>query len=131
MATRHYTAKQLVVMNARDNKAHIVEEALHSIQQIKFSASESQWGKSLLVARERELKVQRNVYVWAIFLMFCWIAMPTLIGTTALSVYAWMAQQMTASVAFTALAVFSSLEFTISALPTTITEMLDARVSAA
>lgn len=56
--------------------------------------------------------------------------MPTLINATAFTVYAWMAHRMSASVAFTALAVFSSLEFTISALPTTITEMLDARVSA-
>ncbi|KAK2839221.1 hypothetical protein FQN49_006354 [Arthroderma sp. PD_2] len=131
MVTRHYTAKQLVVMNARDNKSHIIEEALQGIRQIKFSASEPQWGKSLLVARERELKAQREVYIWATFLTFCWMAMPILIGATSFSVYAWMAQQMTASVAFTALAVFSSLEFTISALPTTITEMLDARVSAA
>jgi ABC-type multidrug transport system fused ATPase/permease subunit len=55
--------------------------------------------------------------------------MPALIGATALAVYAWQAQQIEASVAFTALSVFSSLEWTISAVPTTITEMLDARVS--
>ncbi|PLB52306.1 P-loop containing nucleoside triphosphate hydrolase protein [Aspergillus steynii IBT 23096] len=131
MATKHYTSKQLAVMNARDNKSHIIEEALHGMRQIKLSASESEWGKTLLAARERELKEQRKVYVWATFLTFCWIAMPMLIGATSLSVYAWVAQKMTASVAFTALAVFSSLEFTISALPTTITEMLDAGVSAA
>ncbi|EFR00574.1 hypothetical protein MGYG_09020 [Nannizzia gypsea CBS 118893] len=131
VVSRYYTAKQLVVMNARDNKSRVIEEALHGIRQIKFSASEPQWGKSLLAARERELKAQREVYIWGIILTFCWISMPMLIGATSFSVYAWTTQQMTASVAFTALAIFSSLEFTISALPTTITEMLDARVSAA
>jgi ABC-type transport system involved in cytochrome bd biosynthesis fused ATPase/permease subunit len=55
--------------------------------------------------------------------------MPALIGATAISVYAWQMQQIEASVAFTALTVFSSLEFTIGAVPMTITEMLDARVS--
>lgn len=129
MATRHYTAKQLAVMRARDIRSHVTEEALHGIRQIKLSASEPEWGKSLLAARERELKEQRKVYIWASFLTFCWIAMPILIGATALSVYAWVSQQMTASVAFTALAMFSSLEYTISAVPATITEMLDARVS--
>jgi ABC-type multidrug transport system fused ATPase/permease subunit len=127
--TKHYTQKQLAVMAARDNKAHVVTEALHGIRQIKFSATEKQWEKRILDAREQELKSQRSIYVWATFLTFTWIAMPALIGATAISVYAWQAQQIEASVAFTALSVFSSLEFTIGAVPMTITEMLDARVS--
>ena len=129
VATRHYTQKQLAVMAARDNKAYVVTEALHGIRQIKFSATEQQWEKRILDAREQELKSQRSIYVWATFLTFTWIAMPALIGATAISVYAWQAQQIEASVAFTALSVFSSLEFTIGAVPMTITEMLDARVS--
>jgi len=129
IATKYYTSRQLDVMAARDNKAHVVTEALHGIRQIKFSATEKQWEKRILDARERELQSQWSVYVWAIFLTFTWIAMPALIGATALSVYAWQNQQIKASLAFTALAVFSSLEWTISAVPTTITEMLDARVS--
>ena len=129
IASKYYTRKQLAVMAARDNKAHVVTEALHGIRQIKFSATERQWEKRILAAREQELKSQRDVYIWATFLTFTWIAMPALIGATALSVYAWQAQQIEASVAFTALSVFSSLEWTISAVPTTITEMLDARVS--
>lgn len=129
IASKHYTQKQLAVMAARDNKAHVVTEALHGIRQIKFSATEEQWEKRILDAREQELKAQRSVYVWATFLTFTWIAMPALIGATAIAVYAWQAQQIEASVAFTALSVFSSLEWTISAVPTTITEMLDARVS--
>lgn len=129
IATKHYTKRQLDVMAARDNKAHVVTEALHGIRQIKFSATEKQWEKRILAARERELKVQWSVYVWAIFLTFTWIAMPALIGATALSVYALQKEQIKASLAFTALSVFSSLEWTISAVPTTITEMLDAGVS--
>jgi ABC-type multidrug transport system fused ATPase/permease subunit len=129
VATKYYTKRQLDVMAARDTKAHVVTEALHGIRQIKFSATEKQWEKRILDAREQELKSQWSVYVWAIFLTFTWIAMPALIGATALSVYAWQAQQMKASLAFTALSVFSSLEWTIGAVPTTITEMLDARVS--
>ena len=129
IATKFYTSKQLQVMSARDDKAHVVTEALHGIRQIKFSAIEAHWERVILTARERELRAQWSVYVWAVFLTFCWIAMPTLIGAAALSVHAWLYQSMVASVAFTALSVFSSLEWTISAIPTTITEMLDARVS--
>lgn len=125
-----YTSRQLEVMAARDNKAHVVTEALHGIRQIKFSATELQWEKRILAARERELKAQWGVNVWAIFLTFAWIAMPALIGAVALSVYAWSSKQMIPSVAFTTLSVFSSLEWTISSVPITLTEMLDALVSA-
>lgn len=130
VATKHYTSRQLEVMEARDNKAHVITEALHGMRQIKFSATELQWEKRILNARERELQAQWKVYVWAIFLTFAWIAMPALIGAAALSVYAWTSKEMIPSVAFTALSIFSSLEWTIGAVPTTITEMLDARVSA-
>lgn len=129
LVMRYYTARQLLVMNARDSKAHVVEEALHGIRQIKFSAIEAQWQKLILAARERELRAQWNVYTCAIFLTFCWLAMPIMIGAAAISVYAWLSQNMKASVAFTALAVFSSLEWTINTIPPTITEMIDARVS--
>nr|POE93192.1 atp-dependent bile acid permease [Quercus suber] len=129
IATKRYTSLQLSIMGARDNKAHVVEEALHGIRQIKFSAIEAQWERLILAARERELLAQRNVYIWGIVLTFIWLTMPTMIGTAAISVYAWLSQNMKPSVAFTALSAFSSLEWTINVIPTTITEMLDARVS--
>ena len=117
-------------MAARDNKTHIVTEALQGIRQIKFSATEPQWEKRILAAREKELHAQWQVYAWTIFLASVWITMPALIGATALSVYAWSSGHMVASVAFAALSVFSCLERTISALPATITELIDATVSA-
>lgn len=55
--------------------------------------------------------------------------MPILLGAAALSVYAWLSEVMVASVAFTALSVFSGLETTLSVVPGTLTELLDARVS--
>ena len=116
-------------MAARDNKAHVVTEALHGMRQIKFSATETQWENRILAAREKELRAQWQVNVWSIFLTFAWITMPTLIGATALSVYAWLSGRMVASVAFTALSVFGCLERTISAVPSTITELIDAYVS--
>lgn len=55
--------------------------------------------------------------------------MPILLGAAALSVYAWLSEVMVASVAFTALSAFSGLEITLSVVPGTLTELLDARVS--
>lgn len=55
--------------------------------------------------------------------------MPILLSAASLAVYAWLNGGMTASVAFTSLAVFSKLEYSLSVLPNTLTELLDARVS--
>ncbi|KAK4497718.1 hypothetical protein PRZ48_010371 [Zasmidium cellare] len=128
-AATHYTARQLSVMKARDEKAFIVSEVLQGIRQIKLTATEDFWEKAILKAREKEIRAQWSVFAWAIFLTVIWITMPVMIGATSLSVYALLGRNMVPSVAFTALSLFSSLEFTIGAIPNTITEMLDALVS--
>lgn len=116
-------------MAARDEKAFIVSEVLQGIQQVKLTATEDFWEKAILKAREKEIRAQWSVFAWAIFLTVIWITMPVMIGATSLSVYAVLGRNMVPSVAFTALSLFSSLEFTIGAIPNTITEMLDALVS--
>ena len=55
--------------------------------------------------------------------------MPIFLGAAALAVYAWLNGGMTAAVAFTSLAVFTKLEFSLSVMPNNISELLDARVS--
>lgn len=55
--------------------------------------------------------------------------MPIFLGAAALAVYAWLNGGMTAAVAFTSLAVFTKLEYSLSVIPQVISELLDARVS--
>lgn len=117
-------------MKCKDEKTHIVTEALHGIRQIKFSAIESLWEEKILTARKAELDALYGLFYMGILLTVNWFATPTLIGAAALSVYAWLSGHMVASVAFTALSVFSSLEWTIGVIPSTTTELFDALVSA-
>jgi ABC-type multidrug transport system fused ATPase/permease subunit len=131
IANRHYSKTQEGVMMARDEKTHVVTEALHGIRQVKFSAIESEWQKTIMAVRDHELGLQGRVYTWGLFLSFCWLAMPILLGAAALATYAWLNGTMTSSVAFTALSVFSSLEWTLSVVPVTITEYFDAKISVA
>lgn len=74
IAATHYYAQQSAVMAARDTKTHVVTEALQGIRQIKFSAVEDRWQKSILAARNIELDKQWRVYIWAIYLTFCWVS---------------------------------------------------------
>ena len=55
--------------------------------------------------------------------------MPILLGASSLAVYAWLNDGMTPAIAFTSLAVFTKLEYSLSVVPNLISEFLDARVS--
>lgn len=127
--SRNYGKAQASVMSARDEKTHIVTEVLHGIRQIKFSALEDKWQAVIMQSREKELKAQTRVYSWMILLLMTWLSMPILLGAVGLSLYVWISKSMLASVAFTALSVFSTLEFTMSAIPINIAKFLDARIS--
>ncbi|KAG4430928.1 hypothetical protein IFR05_013586 [Cadophora sp. M221] len=127
--SRNYGKAQVAVMSARDEKTHIITEVLHGIRQIKFSALEDKWQALIMQSRDKELKAQTRVYSWMIFLLMTWLSMPVLLGAVGLSLYVWISKSMLASVAFTALSVFSTLEFTMGAIPINIAKFLDARIS--
>ena len=55
--------------------------------------------------------------------------MPIFLGAASLAVYAWLNGGITPAVAFTSLAVFTKLEYSLSVMPNTISELLDALVS--
>lgn len=129
VATKIYMRAQEGVMKARDEKMAIVKEALQGIRQIKFTAVEDQWQRAIMEARERELAQQWRVFAWAVLLMFCWISAPILLGAAAIGTYAWLHGDVSPAIAFTALSVFTKLEWSLSVIPTTITELLDAVVS--
>ena len=131
VATRGYSNAAEAVMMTRDEKAHVVTEALHGIRQIKLSAIEPQWQNIIMTTRNKELSAQWRLFKWAAFMTFAWLSMPILLGAAALGSYAWINGSITPAIAFTALSVFSSLEWTLSVVPTTITELLDAKVSIA
>ncbi|MCJ1418650.1 hypothetical protein MMC32_004999 [Xylographa parallela] len=125
---QRYSAAQDVVMDAREKKTHVVTEALHGIRMIKFSAIEDQWQKTIMDAREGEIRALRTSIIWGFTLTLSWMCLPIIFSTVSLGVYAYLNGGLTASVAFTALAVFSSLEFALGGIPLFITMMTDALV---
>ncbi|KAL3421021.1 ABC bile acid [Phlyctema vagabunda] len=129
LSTRKYAYYQGTVMKARDVKAKVVTEALHGIRQIKFSATEFQWQNLIMKAREAELKELWASFIWACLMLFCWFAMPIVLGGVVLGLHAWINGGMLPSVAFTALAIFGKLEWCLSVVPLTITDFYDAKVS--
>ncbi|EPS30631.1 hypothetical protein PDE_05583 [Penicillium oxalicum 114-2] len=129
-AAKKFTASQDVLMKLRDQKMAIVTEVLQGIRQIKFSALEEQWQQKITQAREAELGALWIVFLFDILLMGIWILGPIGLSAVSLAAYALIHGGLTASVAFTAMAIFGSLEMSLAILPEIIANGLEAKVSA-
>ncbi|MCJ1283994.1 hypothetical protein MMC26_003325 [Xylographa opegraphella] len=125
---QRYSAAEDAVMDARESKTHVVTEALHGIRMIKISAIEDQWQKTIMDARDCEIRALRRSIVWGFTMTLAWMCLPIVFSTVSLGVYAYLNGGLTASAAFTALAVFSSLDNALGDIPLFITTMTDALV---
>jgi hypothetical protein len=97
-------------MKFRDQKLAIVTEVLQGIRQIKFSALEEQWQKRVRETRETELGALWASFLADIGLLAIWVLGPVGLSAVSLTTYAVINGTLSASVAFTAMAIFNSLE---------------------
>ncbi|KAI9682032.1 MAG: hypothetical protein M1817_000086 [Caeruleum heppii] len=127
--SKRYSDAQDRLMKVRDVKMGVVTEALQGIRQIKFSALERQWQNKIGAVRDRELKEQWTVFCADTILCLCWVAGPVLLAAVGLATYALLHGSIPPSIAFTALAIFGTLEVSLAAVPELTTDLLDAVVS--
>lgn len=130
VTSKRYAEAQDDLMKYRDQKMAVVTEALQGIRQIKFSALERNWYDKILQARKRELHTQWRVYICETLLMSIWIFGPVTLSAISLAVYALIHKELTATVAFTTISVFESIEMTLAVVPELVTDLLDAIISA-
>lgn len=104
--TKRYAGAQDDLMKYRDVKMAVVTEALQGIRQIKFSALERSWYEKIMETRRKELRTQWRVFVFDTLLISVWIFGPVMLAGIALSVYAVINKELSASVAFTTISVF-------------------------
>jgi ABC-type multidrug transport system fused ATPase/permease subunit len=129
-AARKYSNAQDRLMKFRDQKLALVTEVLQGIRQIKFSALEEQWQTRVRETRETELGALWASFVADIGLLAIWILGPVGLSAVSLATYAVLNGGLTASVAFTAMAVFNSLEVALAVIPELMSMGLEAKVSA-
>ncbi|PGH14094.1 hypothetical protein AJ80_06099 [Polytolypa hystricis UAMH7299] len=127
---RRYTNAQTSLMKYRDQKMAVITEVLQGIRQIKFSALEAQWEGRIAEIRETELQAQWTTFVYDIVLISIWILGPVMLSAVSLGVYSLLHGGLSASVAFTTMSIFSSLEITLAILPELISDFVEAWVSA-
>lgn len=126
---RKYTYAQDVLMKTRDKKMAIVTEVLQGIRQIKFSALERQWENKIANARNTELVAQWKAFVYDGIVIMIWILGPIMLSAVSLGTYSYLHGELSASVAFTTIAIFAALEMSLAILPELIVDSIDAYVS--
>ncbi|KIY50417.1 hypothetical protein FISHEDRAFT_64655 [Fistulina hepatica ATCC 64428] len=114
----------------RDRRMSVVNELLQNIRFLKFYGWENVWARTAQKARDTELnwRIKENVVDTAI--SFIWTWMPSATALVAFMSYTLIAgEKLTVAKAFTSLALFSSLQEPMTALPGQFFALLNAYVS--
>ncbi|KAI9013950.1 P-loop containing nucleoside triphosphate hydrolase protein [Phycomyces nitens] len=128
LISNHFEKLQDTVMTATDRRLKLMNELLAAIRIVKFFAWEKQFKNRVVEAREVELKAIRGRLMAFMWMSNIWFFIPILIMVTVFYVYT-QTSVLTASVAFTALALFNSFRSAMDELPMIITFSLQANVS--
>ncbi|KAJ2602288.1 Transporter of the ATP-binding cassette (ABC) [Coemansia sp. RSA 1286] len=129
-SVRVWSAYQNQLMKASDKRMNITNEILQGVRIIKFFAWEPQFEKQVAHVRNGELSVLRKRYMVLTFTIVIFFMAPAFITLTTFGVYTKvMEKQLTASIAFTALALFKTLRAPIDQLPDFISFALQTKVS--
>ncbi|KZT35927.1 hypothetical protein SISSUDRAFT_1064088 [Sistotremastrum suecicum HHB10207 ss-3] len=131
----HWAGKIVVraqdgLMKARDERLALMNEVLGGIRMLKFMAWERSFEKRVLGLREKELYFQRRNYIIEALFNMIWATSPVIVTLVSFWHFAYIRQQdLTPSIAFTSITVFSEMKFALNALPETFINMLQSLVS--
>lgn len=126
--SRRFQKLQHAAMACTDNRIRLMDELLSAIRIIKFFAWEKQFRQRVMESRDAELKVVRSRLYMFMWIGNVWFLIPVLIMVAVF--YAYTREfALTASTAFTALALFNNFKTTLDELPVITSFILQANVS--
>ncbi|KAJ1736287.1 Transporter of the ATP-binding cassette (ABC) [Coemansia biformis] len=118
------------LMKASDRRMNMMSEILQGVRIIKFFAWEQRFEQQVARVRGSELGVLRKRYLMSAYSILLYFMAPVFVTLTTFTVYTGvMGNRLTASVAFTALALFKTLRGPMDQLPDMISFCLQAKVS--
>ncbi|KAE8380288.1 P-loop containing nucleoside triphosphate hydrolase protein [Aspergillus bertholletiae] len=127
---QQYSKAEDALMTASDRRMAVLSEMLQGIRQIKFDAQEDQWSKKVQALRSTEIKKQARVFQFNLGMIAAWSFGPLGMSLISLATYFWVHKALSPSVAFTALSIFQGLSASLSNFPETISDLVNAIVSA-
>ncbi|ADV22353.1 ABC transporter ABCC.6, putative [Cryptococcus gattii WM276] len=109
----------------RDERVSLMQEAVQAISMIKMMATERFWYRRINRVREREFKKLIQAQVLGYISVLLYSAAPTVIVIVAFAHYTLVAKnELTATIAFTSIAVFDELRPALLDLPSSVAELL-------
>ncbi|KAJ2720542.1 Transporter of the ATP-binding cassette (ABC), partial [Coemansia sp. Benny D115] len=118
------------LMKASDKRINITNEIMQGVRIIKFFAWEPQFEKQVASIRGLELRILRKRYFVMTSAVVVFFLVPVLVTLTTFGVYTTvMGKQLTASIAFTALALFKMMRGAMDMLPSFFSSVTQAKVS--
>ncbi|PFH45643.1 hypothetical protein AMATHDRAFT_44023 [Amanita thiersii Skay4041] len=128
-ATKRGIKIQKGTMAARDKRMTILTELITSVKFIKFFAWENPWIQRTLDAREVEMKWISEARLNAVFIQLIWGVAPVLVSVISFFLYVLQGNQLTVSVAFTSIALFTMIQLPLNTIPTWIIQVLQANIA--
>ncbi|WWC95346.1 hypothetical protein V866_002208 [Kwoniella sp. B9012] len=109
----------------RDERVSLMQEAIQAISMIKMMATEKFWFKRINSVRKREFKKLISAQLIGYGSSLLYTAAPVILVIVSFAHYTLVAKkELTATVAFTSIAVFDELRVALFNLPSTIAELL-------
>ncbi|KAB8239478.1 putative ABC transporter [Aspergillus alliaceus] len=125
-----YSKAEDALMTASDRRMAVLSEMLQGIRQIKFTAQEDRWNDRVQTLRSNEIKKQGRVFNFHLVMIGVWTFGPLGMSLISLASYFMVNKTLSPSIAFTALSIFQGLSTTLSMFPETISDLMNAIVSA-
>ncbi|KAF9459383.1 multidrug resistance-associated ABC transporter [Collybia nuda] len=117
------------VLSARDKRMGVLNELIGAVKFIKFFAWEDRWIERALDARETEMKWMIKARLNTVLFYILWTCAPILVSIISFSVYVMQGNELTISVAFTAIALFNMIRAPLNVIPAWIVQILQTGVA--
>ena len=117
------------MMVNKDRRLKLMSEILGGIRIIKFFAWEESYIDSANEVRQQEVDtLRKSAYIRATT-SFSWAVTPTFVALFTFMSFSLLGHELTASIAFTSVALFNVLRFPLNMLPFLISNLVDANIS--
>ncbi|KAJ4488293.1 ABC transporter type 1, transmembrane domain-containing protein [Lentinula aciculospora] len=113
----------------RDKRMGVVSELIGAIKFIKFFAWEYKWIDRAMDEREKEMTWMLKSRINSIMFYILWQSTPILVSIISFMTYVLLGNELTVSVAFTAIALFGMIRTPLNVLPNFVVQVAQTKVA--
>ncbi|KAG1837297.1 hypothetical protein F4604DRAFT_1843943 [Suillus subluteus] len=117
------------VSASRDKRMAVLNELISAVKFIKFFAWEDRWIKRTMDARGVEMNWMVKARINSVMFSTIWTSAPILVSLISFFTFVYQGNQLTVSVAFTSIALFSMIRQPLNVIPAWIVQILQTGVA--